>query len=77
MVFTHICIQIAIIRLYLQILIYEYITHHYIHEKSGTINKQILKLSDEQLLILIGIEPFSVLMLRRKFLYSATLLWIY
>ena len=27
MVFTHICIQIAIIRLYLQILIYEYITH--------------------------------------------------
>ena len=55
LVFTLLCIQIVNIRLYLQNLIYKYITHHHTHEKSGTINKQILNLSDEQLLTLIGI----------------------
>ena len=48
-------------------------THYHTHEKSGTINKQVLNLSDGRLLTLIGIEPFSILMLTRKFLSSATL----
>ena len=38
---------------------------------------QILKLSDEQLLTLIVIEPFSKLIWRRKFTSSTILLWIY
>ena len=58
-------------------LIYKYINHHHTDGKSGTTNKQILNLSDEQLLTLTGIEPFSILMLTRKFLSSATLYWIY
>ena len=74
--FTHHYIQIVTIKLYSQNLIYKYITHHHTHEKSGTINKQILNSSDGQLLTLIGIEPFSILMLTREFLSSATLLWI-
>ena len=49
------------------------ITHHDSHEKSGTTNKQILNLLEGQLLTLIGIELFSILMLTRKFLSSATL----
>ena len=36
------------IKLYSQNLIYKYITHHHTHEKSGTINKQILNSSDGQ-----------------------------
>ena len=40
MVFTYLCIQIVTIRFYFQNLIYKYITHHYTHEKSGTINRQ-------------------------------------
>ena len=70
--FTHHCIQTVTIKLYSQNLIYKYITHHHTHEKSDTINMQILKLSDGQLLTLIEIEPFSILMLTTKFLSSAT-----
>ena len=44
-------------QLYSQNLIYKYITHHHTHEKSGTINKQILNLSDGQLLTLIDFVP--------------------
>ena len=73
LVFTHLCIQIVTIRLHSQNLIYKYITHHHTYEKSGTINKQILNLSDGQLLTLIGIGPFSILTLTRKFLSSAAL----
>ena len=73
--FTYFCIQIVIIKLYSQNLICKYITHHHTHEKSGTINKQILNLSDGKLLILVGIEPFSILMLTRVFLSSATPYW--
>ena len=61
------------IKFYSQNLTYKYITHHHTHEKSGTTNKQILNLLDEQLLTLTGIEPFSILMLTRKFLSSAAL----
>ena len=64
---------IVAIKLYSQNLIYKYITHHHICEKSDNINKQILNLSDEHLLTLIGIKPVSILMLTRKFLSSATL----
>ena len=71
--FIHPFIQIVTIKLYLQNLICKYITHHHIREKSGTINKQILNLSDEHLLTLIGIKPVSILILTRKFLSSATL----
>ena len=73
LVFTRHCIQTVTIKLYSQNLIYKYITRYHTHEKSGTINKQILNSSDGQLLKLIGIEPFSALMLTRKFLSSATL----
>ena len=55
--FTHLFIQIVTIRLCLKNLIYNYITHYHTHEKSGTIKKQILNLSDGQLLTLIEIEP--------------------
>ena len=71
--FIHPFIQIVTIKLYLQNLICKYITHHHIREKSGTISKQILNLSDEHLLTLIGIKPVSILILTRKFLSSATL----
>ena len=73
LVFTHLCIQIVTIRLYSQNLIYKYITHHHTHEESGTINKQMLILSDGPLLTLIGKGSFSILMLTRKFLSSAGL----
>ena len=73
LVFTHHCIQIATIKLYSQNLIYKYIAHHHTHDKSGITSKQILNLLDGQLLTLIGIEPFSIPMLTRKFLSSATL----
>ena len=62
--FTHHYIQI---KLYSQNLIYKYNTHNHTHEKSGTINKQMLNLSDGQLLALIGKEPFPVLMLIKSF----------
>ena len=62
------CIQI-VTRLYSQNLV----SHHHTREKSDTINNQILNLSDGQLLTLIGIGPFSILMLTRKFLSSAAL----
>ena len=65
--------QVWMFGLYSQNLIYKYITHHHTHEKSGTISKQMLNSSDGELLKLIGIEPFSILMLTRKFLSSATL----
>ena len=77
LVFTHLCIPIYTTKLYSQYLIYKYLTHHHTHEKSGTMNKQILNLSDGQLLILIGMEPFSILILMRKFLFPATLYWTY
>ena len=48
-------------------------THHHTLEKSGTTNKQILNLLEEQLLTLTVIDPFSILMLTRKFLSSAAL----
>ena len=66
-------IQIVTIKLYSQNLIYKYINHYLIHEKSGATNKQILNLLDGQLLTLIGIEPFPILMSTKKFLSSATL----
>ena len=72
-VHTHLCIKIVTIKLFSKNLIYKYIAHHHSHEKSGTIDKQILNLSNGQLLTFIGIEPFSILMLTRKFLSSATL----
>ena len=50
------------INLYLQNLISKYIIHHHTHVKSGTINKQIVNLSDGQLVTLIRIELSSILM---------------
>ena len=52
--FTHHYIQIVTIKLYSQNLIYRYIIHHHTHEKSGMINKQILNLSDGQLLTFVN-----------------------
>ena len=73
LVCTHLCIQIITIKLGLQNLIYKYITHNHTHKKSGTISRQILNLSDGQLLTLTGIEPFSILIFTKKFLSSAAL----
>ena len=54
--------QIVFAKFYLQI-----------YYPSGTTNGQILNLLDGKLLTLIGIEPFLIPMLTRKFLSSATL----
>ena len=54
----HLYILILITRSFLQNLTWKFTTHHLIFVKSGTIKMQILILSDEQLLCLIGIELF-------------------
>ena len=66
-------IQAVIIRLFLQRLIWRYVTHHHIQDKSGILKKQKLIWSEIHLMTSTGKVLFQTQMLTRKCVSSINL----